>query len=289
MVIVKEESVEHGIVKSEPPPEKVSFKQRCKDFFVTHKAKIIKLSIVILVIAAFTTGCWFLFDWLGLMHEDTASVTMKKFGIWIYVMFILLFVIQALCLCMIPGNTLLFITIAGLVFNNIWIALLLCVIGVWLAGIALFFVGRYGGRKVVYWLFGREQVEKQLDWVTQKGASVMPAFFLVPFMPNDMLCMICGMSKLRFWQFLLIIIPFRVIEVLLILSYPYILGFFVKDRPLQDVLIFINIAIIDLLLIALYYRTMIRIFRKYFLRKKYVMVEKPYTVQEEVRSKSKPK
>jgi uncharacterized membrane protein YdjX (TVP38/TMEM64 family) len=185
---------------------------------------------------------------------------------------------------MIPGNTTTFITIAWVVFDDFWLVFVICVLGVWLGGIALFFIGRYGGRRVVYWLFGKEAVEKRLDWVTQKGATALPACFLIPFMPNDMICMVCGMSKLKFWQFLIIIIPFRVIEVLMILSYPYIVDFFVSGRSIQDTLMFINIIILDIVLIALYYRTVIRIFRKTILGKKYVTVEKPYTVEEEVKT-----
>lgn len=308
MIAVKENSVgpeitEQSETKSlhskvleeteQPVAEKVPFKQRCKSFFITHKAKLIKFSIVLCLVAAFSTGCYFLFDWLGLLDKETARATMDKYGLWVYVIFVVVFVLASVCLCMIPGTTTTLILVAvgttagnGL-FGNIWIGLLLSVIGVWIAGIVMFYVGRFGGRKVVYWLFGKEQVEKRLDWVTQKGATVLPAFFLIPFMPNDMICMVCGMSKLKFWQFLLIIFPFRIIEVLIILSYTHLVKIFITGRSTADILIFINIVIIDILLIALYYRALIRIFRKYFLRKKYVIVEKPYTVEEEVKSKKK--
>ena len=117
----------------------------------------------------------------------------------------------------------------------------------------------------------------------------MPAFFLVPFMPNDMLCMICGMSKLKFWQFLIIIIPFRVIEVLMILCYPFLVDFFISGQPIQNILVFINILIIDIVFIALYYKTLIRIFRRTILRKKYVSVERPFTVLEEIKNNNKNK
>ena len=228
-----------------------------QNFFVKNKGKILKLLIVLIIVSGFTLGCYFLFDTLGLSDAQNLNIE----GFWIYIIFVCLFVVQAICLCMIPGNTTIFIYLALTLFD-FHIALLVCVVGVWLGGIALFFIGRFGGRRVLYWLFGKEPVEKNLDWVTRKGVTALPAFFLVPFMPNDMVCMVCGMSKLKFWQFLMIIIPFRVVEVLMILSYTPLFDFFTKDQPPQVILMFINILIIDVVLIAMYYKVLIRIFRK---------------------------
>lgn len=252
-----------------------------QNFFSKYKEKIIKLTIVALVVAAFSIGCFYLFSALGFL--DSESKTLSIGGGWIYVIFIALFVLQAICLCVIPGNTTTFVMIAAVIFqNNLFMAFLVCIIGIWISSIALFFIGRFGGRQVLYWLFNKNAVEQKLEWVTRKGATALPAFFLLPLMPNDMICMVCGMSKLRFWQFLMIIIPFRFIEILALLSYPFIVDFFISGRPIQDVLVFINIVVIDIVLIALYYKTLIRIFRKTILRKKYVPVQKTYTVLEEV-------
>ena len=253
-------------------------------FFKRNKTRIIKFSIVFVLVACFTLGCFFLFQSLGLLDKEKLSDTLADKGIWIYAIYIGLFVVQAVCLCVIPGNTTLFISVGWLLFENLWVVLLLSVIGVWLSGIALFWVGRLGGRKVLYWLFGEAAVERQLDKVTNRGTVLLPALFLVPFMPNDMLCLVCGASKLRFWAFLLIIIPCRIIEVMIILSYPYIGKFFIEGREIQDVIIFLNILVIDVVIFILYYRSLIVLFRKTILRKKYVKVETPYTVEVEVKT-----
>jgi len=272
--------------QEEPIEEKKSKREAIKQWFIKHKFQIMKFSIVITLVAGFTIGCFFLFDSLGLLNKNELSETMGDKGAWIYVIFVALFLLQAICLCLVPGNTTLFITVGALVFeDNFWIVLLLCVVGVWLSGIALFWIGRFGGRKVLCWLFPKEKLDKYLDMLTRKGSFVLPGLFLIPFMPNDLMCMLCGTSKLKFWQFLLIIIPCRIIEVLIILCYPLLAKFFIENREPQDILIFVNIAVIDLLLLLLYYRTLIRIFKKTILRKKYVRVEKPYMVEEEVKGK----
>lgn len=252
-----------------------------QSFFSKYKEKIIKLTLVTLVVAGFSIGCFYLFSALGFF--DSESATLNITGGWLYVIFVCLFTLQAVCLCVIPGNTTTFVLIAGVIFqDNLYIAFLVCIIGVWMSSIILFYIGRFGGRRVLYWLFNKATVDQKLEWVTRKGATALPAFFLFPFMPNDMVCMVCGMSKLKFWQFLMVIIPFRFVELLLLLSYRFIVDFFVSSRPIQDVIVFINIVVIDLVLIALYYKTLIRIFRKTILRKKYVPVQKTYTVLEEV-------
>ena len=247
-----------------------SWLSRTKKFCINRKQQIMKLSIVVLFLAGFTIGFYFIFDAFGLINPDaeTRDRILADQGIWIYVIFILLFVVQALCLCMIPGNTTVFITLALILFDNFWVVLLVSVIGVWLSGLALFFVGRYAGRPIIYWLFGKDKVNKGLEWMTRKGAPFLPVFFLVPFMPNDMICAVCGMSKLRFWQFLMIIIPFRVIEVLMILSYRHLVDFFFVGRDPLEIIVFINVLLIDIFLITLYWRTFVKILRKTFFREK---------------------
>jgi len=71
------------------------------------------------------------------------------------------------------------------------------------------------------------------------------------------------------------------------MSYPYLAKFFIDGRSIPDILIFINIAVIDVFLIAIYYRMLIRIFRKTILRKKFVVVEKPYTEEVEISTPSR--
>jgi len=259
-------------------------KAAVKQWFVVHKVKLMKFGIVFLVAGAFTTGAFFLFRALGFFDQEQLSQNMADFGFWIYVIFIALFVLQAVCISLIPGNTTMFITFGWLLFDNFWVVLLLSVIGVWLSGIVLFWIGRFGGRQVLYWVFDKQKLDKYLDMLTRKGSFVLPGLFLIPFMPNDLMCMICGTSKLKFWQFLLVIIPCRVIEVTLILTYPIIGQFFIAGRDIQDVLIFFNLMIINVFLIFLYYRAVIKIFKKTVLRKKYVTVEKPYMVEEEVKT-----
>ena len=192
--------------------------------------RLLRFLTVALIVVAVTASFYFLFRTLGFLDADSLSESLQNDGMRVYAIFIALFVIQALCLCMIPGNTTLFIMTAWILFDgDFWTVFPVCLMGVWLSGIALFFLGRYGGRRLIYWLFNKENVDKRLDWLSTKGAKMLPIFFLIPFMPNDMICAVCGMSKLKFWKFMLIIIPFRMIEVLMILTYPRIIDHFFPD------------------------------------------------------------
>ena len=270
---------------TEPTVEKIPFKVRVKSFFVKYKVPLYKLAFVLCVIAGISVGFYFIFDAFGLMNKKTAADAFADKGIWIYIIFLCLFVLSSVCLCMVPGSTTVFIYAAIAIFPSFWIAILVCIIGVWLSGITLFFIGRYAGRPVIYWMFGKEKVNKGLEWITRKGAPVLPVFFLIPFMPNDMICAVCGMSRLKLWQFLMVIIPFRIIEVLMISSYQHVINFFFIGRDPLEILLVVNLGLIDLFLIILYWRTIVRVFRKTILRKKYVAVEKPYVIEEEVKKK----
>ena len=240
-----------------------------------------KFAVVIAALAAVTAGCFFMLRAAGFTNAEGLQSAMEGSGIWIYGMYLGLYVLQAVLLSVMPGNTALFVSAGYLIFSDFWTALILAVIGNQIASIIIFFIGRHAGRKVLYWLFDKEKFDKRLDEITDKGLKVVPALFLIPLFPNDLVCLACGASKMRFWQYMLIVAFFRTIEVFLLLAYPVIGQFFVKGRAAQDVILFINIVVIDIFLISLYYKMLIKLFKKHILRKKYHMVKADYYVEEE--------
>jgi len=62
---------------------------------------------------------------------------------------------------------------------------------------------------------------------------------------------------------------------------PAIADFFITDRDIRDIIIFINIAVIDIALVAMYYKMLIKMFRKHVLRRPYKKVKTDYYVEVE--------
>jgi len=146
--------------------------------------------------------------------------------------------------------------------GDIGITFLVGSIAIIFGSMALYCVGRFGGRKLMFWLFGKESVEKQLNWIGEKGTKAVPWLFLIPLMPTDLICLICGASRMSFWKFMLIVIVFRPIEVLLLISYNYIIPIILEYDPLI-ILLLINVAIINLVLLFIYYKAIVKLFNKY--------------------------
>ncbi|MCL2621453.1 MAG: VTT domain-containing protein [Firmicutes bacterium] len=224
--------------------------------------KFWKFVVTVCFLVALSFGILLAFEKLGLTNPDKLAETLSGLGFWLYVIYIGLYLVQSILLCFVPGNTTLFVTIGFFLFGDFWTALIVCSIAIMLSSCLLYFVGRYGGRNLMYWLFGKEAVEQKLQWIGEKGIKAVPWFFLIPMMPTDLICLICGASKMRFWQFMLIVCVFRPVEVTLLISYSYIVPYILSYEPLIIILV-INIVIIDIVLLFLYYKAIMKVFQKY--------------------------
>lgn len=184
------------------------------------KAKIWKFVIVFIISAGFTAACYFVFDALGVLNKQDIKKLLGGRGIVLaFLIYILLFVIQAVFLSLLPGNVLLFIGVGYFIFGNYWLTFTAVIIANFVSSLLLYAIGKYGGRHVLEWLFGQSSIDKYLGWVSTRGAKIFPFLFLIPVMPNDLLCIVCGAVRIKFWVFLLIVAVFRTFEVLLLILY----------------------------------------------------------------------
>lgn len=96
---------------------------------------------------------------------------------------------------------------------------LLNYIAIMIGSIINFALGRRYGKKFVGLLFDEETINKQIDWLN-KGNKIEKMFIIVlivPFLPDDISCMICGMTNFKFSRFLAITAFFKVWAIGLIL------------------------------------------------------------------------
>ena len=234
------------------------------------KQRIIKILVVLLVVAGITTAAFFIFRAMGLTTQKGFQDFLDDLGAWKYVIFIIIFILQAVFLSFLPGNTTISVTAAFFLFKqNFLLTLGVCMVAFWIASIILYLLGRYGGRKLLHWMFGRKAIDGKLEWISRQGTKVVPWLYLFPFMTGDLLCIICGSSKMNFWQYLLIIIVFRTVECALIISYSVFFPILFKTLQLYEILIIANLVIIDIVLLAIYHKTILKLFRKTFAPKKY--------------------
>ncbi|MCL2587642.1 MAG: VTT domain-containing protein [Firmicutes bacterium] len=183
-------------------------------------SKTLKWGITILLLVAFSVGCYFAFKALGMLDKVRMQEMLDNKGFFVAaVLYISLFIVQAVFLSLIPGNGTLFIGVGWYIFGNFWMAFTIIVIANFISSLMLYGIGRWGGRRLLYWLFERDSIERKLDWLSKNGVRVVPFLFLIPIMPNDLVCVACGASRMKFWKFLVIIAIFRALEILLLMVY----------------------------------------------------------------------
>lgn len=169
----------------------------------TKRAKIlfniITIIITILLIIFIIYGIK-----IGILQDKLILVNyIKKFGIIAPLIFILFQAFQVV-LPIIPGGAsclagvLAFGSIGGFIYNYI---------GLIIGSILAFYLSRKYGISLVEKLFKEDSVNKYLKYIqTSKFNKLFLLGIFLPGLPDDLLCYIAGISKLKFKYFLLIII-----------------------------------------------------------------------------------
>lgn len=166
------------------------------------KTKFVRLAISIFLIILLCLLCYFILKWSGFIDRfdsvEEVSDFIKSTGIYGLTIFFLLQFLQVTILPL-PG----FITtIAGsLVFGPFYSSICSC-FAVILGSIFAFSLGRKFGSKLLTWCVGKEDAEKYKDILT----DCKYAFFIMmlfPFFPDDILCIVAGVTKMSYKFFLI--------------------------------------------------------------------------------------
>ncbi len=183
---------------------------------IKEKLKAVRLTkqqwIWIGVLAAVVAACvavyyvgmnrgWFNF------FESRESVRnwVHSFGAWAPLAFFALQFIQVL-LSPIPGSV---TTIAGGMMFGFFYGFLLSLGAIFLGSVAAFLLGKAAGRPLVERIVGKTVVEKYMKSVSSRQRVVLFMMFLLPFFPDDILCLVAGLSAMRLPQFMLMMILTR--------------------------------------------------------------------------------
>lgn len=135
-------------------------------------------------------------------------------------------------------------------FQTLWMS----TFGILLGSFLAFFIGRKVGRPFVNWVVGdKELVNKYLKKVEGKENLLFFLMLIFPFFPDDPLCSVAGITKIKFKSFALIQIIGRPISILFTL-------FFSSEslynyRCDKIILLVLMILLLILLFLIYYYKT----------------------------------
>lgn len=163
--------------------------------------KILKILIMAAIITAIILAVYLPLKFTGALDKINSAEDMKELilagGMYSYLIFFFLQVAQALFIP-IP---MFFVTIAGALVFGPLPTMLIGIVAQTVGACLGFWAGRKLGRKVVVWIIGEDATKK---WVEKlgKGKYVFFLLMLFPFVPDDTLSIVAGLTDMPFRFFL---------------------------------------------------------------------------------------
>lgn len=99
--------------------------------------------------------------------------------------------------------------LAGTAIFGPFMAFIFAAIGILIGSIIAFFIGRFFSKPLLYWIFGKEKVDKYEKILSKRTKLILFLTLFLPFFPDDMICMLAGITNIRIIDFLWISILAR--------------------------------------------------------------------------------
>ena len=202
----------------------------------------IKILLTVVLFIALTVALYFVGfkgDWIKPIVEST--------GFFGYIIYIIIQVVITTLMTFVPATTFTFTLLATGLFGPV-IGFIVSAIGCFLSSMLMFFIGDKLGEPFVDWLIGKDIRIKTQERVSGRATVLVPFMLACPFFPDDAICMVSGLTKMKYWYFAICALLCRTIGVGVtaflggdILNY--------SSFSILDWFLFINIIIIDIVLI----------------------------------------
>ncbi len=174
-----------------------------KHFFVRYRKmllSLLRIALVVLALSLLALGALLL---SGLVYiENGIQVNISLFeglkNTWYGVLVIIgIQVLVTTVLCFLPGTTMTFLVLLPLLYEKLWQAFLIAFVATMLSSLAMYFVGRFGGRRLCERFLGKEDCDKASALLRDKGTVYFPLMMLFPAFPDDALVMVAGTLGMR--------------------------------------------------------------------------------------------
>ena len=163
------------------------------------------LAVVFLLSPGLRSDLYGLIAFTGSIDATGVRDWLTSFGAFSPIVYFFLVVAQVL-LSPIPSGP---VTLAGALVFGVWEGLALSMAGSVVGSVLVFLAVRRWGEPLVVRLVGEEVFRKYVGRLDDKGWWLF-AILLFPFMPDDAVCALAGLSALSFRRFLLVMVVGRV-------------------------------------------------------------------------------
>lgn len=167
------------------------------------KRKVLKIALIVAVLAVIVGIAWYLMKKLDFQKlSDTFG---NSFIFWLIIT-----LLQVIQVVFIPiSNQIITIPMVVMFPDKLLYVYLSSWIGITMGSIILYFIGRYGGVKIVAWVLGDKDKANNLSVKMNKTKFFYPIGMLIPVIPDDVLSTLAGMSKFNFLYVLLVTVITR--------------------------------------------------------------------------------
>lgn len=166
---------------------------------LSNTKKILRISLVVLIVAAIITLAYFILVWTGLWEKLNSVDKFRKLilslGFWGRFAFVFFQFLQVTFLP-IPSPILI---IAGSIIYRPFQATILSLAGILLGSAFAFFLGKVFGYRLVKFMVGQESAKKWRTFLNNCKFSFV-LMMLLPCFPDDILCLVAGLTDMS-WGF----------------------------------------------------------------------------------------
>lgn len=172
--------------------------------YVGRKDVYLKLSFVASIMLVIIYFVYFVLVKTNVLEQITSFDDLRQliigFGGWGIMTYIVINLLQCV---IIPVPTTLTVLVGTAIYGP-FIAFLYATIGVILGSSIAFAIGRYCSRPAINWIFGKQKVEKYQNLLNMRTELILFLTLTLPFFPDDLICMMAGVSDIKYIKFLII-------------------------------------------------------------------------------------
>lgn len=163
------------------------------------KAKILRTILVCVIIAGIVVLGYYILNWTGVWEKINSVEKLQNiilsWGFWGRFGFVVLSFLQVTFIPLPSTVTI----IAGTLIYGPLQASLLSLAGILLGSMLAFLLGKVFGRKLVVFMVGEKTCKKWVDFLTNAKYSFF-IMMLLPIFPDDVLCLVAGLTNMS-WTF----------------------------------------------------------------------------------------
>ena len=209
--------------------------------------KWIKILLVILGFALISILVFFMLRFLGITNLENLRCLIANTGKFSLIVYVLIQSLLLTFLCFVPLlNT--GLIILGIILFGPLQAFITCIVSNFISGTLLFFIGDKFGEKLATKLISKQELESAQNLIDKQSKLLLPIFFLIPAIPDEALCLVCGMTKMKYWYLITVNLIYHTLEIGMFCFF----GSDLINWPSLTILewiLFINLIIVDVILI----------------------------------------